>query len=105
MNWKTIFNWLTSAVALIILAVLIGVISWPMIWEGHHLVSYFWWSIGAFVGLWEIGLKVFTGKTLTTHVRDSRKYAPLSYWVMNLVWLYFAVTLMLHFLKPVVIGS
>lgn len=97
---KKVFNWLTSAVALIVLAIVIGVVSWPM---ADHLVSYFWWSVGAFIGAWEIGLKIFTGKTLTTHVRDSRKYAPVAYWLMNSVWLYFAFTLFFHFLKPVIL--
>ena len=97
----TLFDWLTSAVALIILAVLIGIISWPM---ADHLVSYFWWSVGAFIGLWEIGLKIFTGKTLTSHVRASR-HMKFSYWAMNFVWLYFAVTLFFHFIKPVVLGD
>ena len=97
-----LFDVTTSATALIILAVSIGVISWPM---ANHLVSYFWWSVGALVGVWEIGLKVFTGKTLTTHVRQSRRSQPISYWLMNFVWLYFGVTLFLHFIKPVILGG
>lgn len=96
--FKKILNVLSSAPALIVLAILIGVISWPM---ADHLVSYFWWSVGLFIGAWEIGLKVFTGKTLTSHVRASRSTNSLSYWFMNAVWLYFAFTLFIHFIKPI----
>ncbi len=97
---KKVFNALTSAVALIVICLAVGASAWPM---SNHLVSYFWWSIGAFVGVWEIGLKVFTGKTLTTHVRDNEKLYPWSFWIMNIMWLYFAFTLFGHFIKRLVI--
>ena len=97
MDWKKIVNWASSSVALIILCLMIGGFAWPI---SNHLVAYFWWSIGGFVGLWEIGLKIFTGKTLTQHIRSSEKLNPASYWLTTVTWLVFGFILFVHFTKP-----
>jgi hypothetical protein len=93
---------LVSGPSLIIQAVLIGAVSWPM---ANHNIAYFWWSIGAFVGLWELVNKFFLSpkrQTISNDIRDESVakewWRRGLFWVMITLWLVFAVTLAAHFM-------
>lgn len=96
-------KWLRAAVSWPVLAgqaVLLAIVCWPM---ADHWVSYFWILIAAAVLLGELASKLWSPKrqTVSNNVRDESVapslWARLRFWAMIAVWMWFAVTLALHF--------
>ena len=97
MNWlMKALKWFFDYPILIVEAVALIWISWP--WA-NHVVSYFWASILLLVLIDEaVSYFLFPGrKTISNHVREQAKKDPIRFWAMNIVWVLFALTLVLHF--------
>jgi hypothetical protein len=101
---RLIADGLTSAPMLIVLALgLIG-LSWG--WAGGW-VSIFWGIVLVAVLIGELGNKLWSPrkKTVSSNIREEVKKGGWRIWTMLGLWLYFAVTLFLHFIKPILLGG
>jgi len=92
MNWKYLFSWPSLAIE----AALLCVITWP--WAGHW-VSIFWAIITLAVLLGELLNYLFSPKkqTVSNNIQDELKEDPWRFWLMQAVWIGFALTLFGHF--------
>ena len=78
-------------------------ISWPVY---HHVISFFWISILIVVLIDEIISRFFfpERKTISNNIRQLSKDDPIRFWGINILWLIFACTLVLHFSSKLIGG-
>lgn len=104
---KKILDIMTGWPILIFQSLLLALICWPM---ADHGVSYFWLLMAFGVLLGE-GLNKWwwspKKQTVSNDIRDesisSNRWARVRFWLMISVWLWFSVTLALHFMKRVIL--
>jgi hypothetical protein len=98
---KKWLNALSSWPALIVWCGILALTSWG--WA-KNMVSYFWLTIGVTVGVLELVSKIWTGKTITSNTRKAYYEKRLKFWLNQIAWIGFAITLSLHFTKPFWMG-
>jgi hypothetical protein len=106
--WKRWLNILTGWPILVGQALLLAVICWPL---ADHWISYFWLIVLLGVLAGELVNKLFSPKrqTVSNNIRDEsvspNLWHRVLFWAMISVWLWFSVTLALHFMKKLWIGG
>ncbi len=101
---KKIFEFATSAVALIIMAVIIIALGWGM---QDNYISYFWIIVLVGVLIGELVNKLWSPdkRTVSSNIRTEVKKGGWRIWAMLAAWLVFSIQLFLHFIKPLIIGG
>lgn len=88
---KAFFSWWALALWGIVLAW----VAWP--WA-DHMVSYFWILVASSVLAGELWSKIKTGRTVSQNVQARGLDDRLRFWIHEIIWILFALTLAGHFL-------